>query len=83
MTQLEALVEEARDVQAFLPNIRQLEDAIHKTSEWTKRVEEILSDEHYPYLDVIETLVNKGRPISARLERLPALESQVGYFKCD
>ena len=33
--------------------------------------------EHFPYLDVLESMVMKGRPIPVRLEQLPQVESQV------
>ena len=37
--------------------------------------------EHFPYLDMLEGLVNKGRPIPVRLDQLPQLESQVAAAK--
>ncbi len=37
--------------------------------------------EHYPYLDVLEAFVNKGRPIPVRLDALPQVESQVAAAK--
>ena len=37
--------------------------------------------QHYPYLDVLEALLTKGRPIPVRLDQLPVLESQVGSAK--
>ena len=39
------------------------------------------TSESYPYLDVLEGLVNKGRPIPVRLEQLPQVESQVSAAK--
>jgi histone demethylase JARID1 len=39
------------------------------------------TSESYPYLDVLESLVNKGRPVPVRLEQLPQLESQVAAAK--
>jgi len=39
------------------------------------------TSESYPYLDVLEGLVNKGRPIPVRLEQLPQVESQVAAAK--
>lgn len=35
------------------------------------------NDEYYPYLEVLEALVMRGRPIPVRLEQLPQMESQV------
>ena len=39
------------------------------------------SSEHYPYLDVLEGLVSKGRPIPVHLEPLAQVESQVTAAK--
>ena len=39
------------------------------------------SSDSYPYLDMVESLVNKGRPIPVRLDQLPQLESQVAAAK--
>lgn len=39
------------------------------------------TSESYPYLDVLEGLVNKGRPIPVRLDQLPQVESQVAAAK--
>ena len=33
--------------------------------------------EHFPYLDVLESMVMSGRPVPVRLEQLPQVESQV------
>ena len=33
--------------------------------------------EHFPYLDLLESMVVSGRPIPIRLEQLPQVESQV------
>ena len=35
------------------------------------------NDEYYPYLEVLEALVMRGRPIPVRLDQLPQMESQV------
>ena len=37
--------------------------------------------ENYPYLDVLESVLNKGRPIAVRLEQLDVIESQVTAAK--
>ena len=35
------------------------------------------NDVNYPYLDVLEELVTRGRPLPVRLDLLPQMESQV------
>ena len=81
MTTLEAIINEAKGIPAFLPNVSALKEAVRKAKEWTSKVETVQNAEHYPYLDVLEALVNKGRPIPVRLDQLPQVESQVAAAK--
>lgn len=41
----------------------------------------VQNSESYPYLDILESLVNKGRPVPVRLDQLPQVESQVAAAK--
>ncbi|XP_064606539.1 lysine-specific demethylase 5A-like isoform X1 [Liolophura sinensis] len=81
MTTLEAIINEARGIPAFLPNVVALKEAVRKAREWMNKVEGIQSSDLYPYLDVLENMVNKGRPIPVRLDLLPQVESQVAAAK--
>uniref|UniRef100_T1IT35 [histone H3]-trimethyl-L-lysine(4) demethylase n=1 Tax=Strigamia maritima TaxID=126957 RepID=T1IT35_STRMM len=81
MATLEAIINEAKNIPALLPNTLALKDALKKAKEWTAKVEVVQNGEHYPYLDVLENLVNKGRPIPVRLDHLPQVESQVASAK--
>lgn len=42
---------------------------------------DLQNSDSYPYLDALESLVNKGRPIPVRLDQLPQVESQVAAAK--
>ncbi|GFR98729.1 lysine-specific demethylase 5A [Elysia marginata] len=81
LTTLEAIIAEARNIPAFLPNIASLREAVKKAKEWVQKVESIQSVEQYAYLEVLEGLVAKGRPIPVRLDQLPQLDSQVAAAK--
>ena len=81
MTTLEAIINEAKGIPAFLPNVSALKEAVRKAKEWASKVEGVQNAEHYPYLDVLEAIVNKGRPIPVRLDQLPQVESQVAAAK--
>jgi len=72
MSTLEAIIHEARYIAAELPNITALQDALKKAKEWAAQAEDLL-DPHHPfsYLDTLEELVNRGRPIPVRLDLLP------------
>uniref|UniRef100_G3QPI6 [histone H3]-trimethyl-L-lysine(4) demethylase n=1 Tax=Gorilla gorilla gorilla TaxID=9595 RepID=G3QPI6_GORGO len=74
---LESIVNEAKNIPAFLPNVLSLKEALQKAREWTAKVEAIQSGSNYAYLEQLESLSAKGRPIPVRLEALPQVESQV------
>lgn len=81
LTALEQIVEEAKPMAGFLPSVIALQDAARKAREWTSKVDALQAGEHYPYLEVLESLVSRGRPIPVRLDILPQLESQVAAAK--
>ncbi|KAF3816466.1 hypothetical protein GH733_014639 [Mirounga leonina] len=74
---LESIVNEAKNIPAFLPNVLSLKEALQKAREWTAKVEAIQSGSNYAYLEQLESLSAKGRPIPVRLDALPQVESQV------
>lgn len=81
---IEAIISEARGIPAQLPNVSALKEALQKAKDWIGSVEAIQMSENYPYLDVLEELVNKGRPIPVRLELLPqvCLLTSIHHFIC-
>ena len=81
MSTLEAIVSEATNIPVYLPNVNTLKEALRKAKEWTSKVDSIQASDSYPYLDMVESLVNKGRPIPVRLDQLPQVESQVAAAK--
>lgn len=52
-----------------------LKEALIQAKQWNSDVDTLNAADHYPYLDALEELVNKGRPIPVRLEFL----SQVSH----
>lgn len=51
------------------------------SSSYIYLVFDLQNSDSYPYLDALESLVNKGRPIPVRLDQLPQVESQVAAAK--
>merc|ERR1712079_711254 len=54
-----------------------LQDSCRRAREWWARAEALQKPENYPYLDTLEALVGKGRPLPIRLDPLNQLETQV------
>ena len=77
---IEAIISEAKGIPAQLPNVIALKEALKKAKDWISSVEAIQMAEHYPYLDILEELVNKGRPIPVRLELLPQVGIVTSYW---
>ncbi|KAG8196974.1 hypothetical protein JTE90_009028 [Oedothorax gibbosus] len=77
LSALESVVRDASNISVFLPNVLQLTDAVRKAKEWLHKVQAIKNGIHNPYLDILEHLVVRGRPLPVRLEQLAQIESQV------
>lgn len=81
ITILESLLEEAKSIPAYLPNIQALHNVLKKGKEWISKVDAMQKSDEFPYLDILEKLVNQGRGIPLDLEQLPVLEQQVTAAK--
>ena len=68
---------EGEHISSGLPSLEKLKDACRKAKEWWSRAENLQKPENYPYLDTLEALVMKGRPLPVRLDPLAQLETQV------
>ncbi|XP_040201197.1 lysine-specific demethylase 5A isoform X3 [Rana temporaria] len=77
VSSLESIIVEAKSIHAYLPNMLALKEALQRAKDWTAKVEAIQNGSHYAYLEQLESLLGKARPIPVRLEALPQLESQV------
>uniref|UniRef100_A0A8C8SDB6 Lysine-specific demethylase 5A n=1 Tax=Pelusios castaneus TaxID=367368 RepID=A0A8C8SDB6_9SAUR len=77
MMALENIVNEAKNIPAYLPNVLALREALQRARDWTAKVEAIQNGSNYAYLEQLESLSAKGRPIPVRLDALPQVESQV------
>ncbi|KAJ8679278.1 hypothetical protein QAD02_015065, partial [Eretmocerus hayati] len=78
---VEELIAEANNIDAHLPGLSNLKDALNKAKNWTKLVDEIQAKENFPYYDTLEEIVRKGRTIPLHLASLPTLESTLAQAK--
>ncbi len=83
MPDVERLMREGEALSAAagnLPSLSVLKEAVRKAKEWISRAKAIKSssqDSAFPYLETLEALVAKGRPLPIKLDLLPNLETQV------
>merc|ERR1719461_740424 len=77
LLEVEKLVREGESLSTALPVLEKLQDSCRRAREWWARAEALQKPENYPYLDTLEALVAKGRPLPIRLDPLHQLETQV------
>ena len=77
LTDVERLVTEGEALSSSLPSLDRLKEACRKAREWWLKAEALQKPENYPYLDTLEALVGRGRPLPVRLDPLQHLETQV------
>ncbi|GIX89785.1 hypothetical protein CEXT_172121, partial [Caerostris extrusa] len=77
LTTVESTVRDASNISVHLPHVVQLTDAVRKAKDWLQRLQQIQNEAHNPYLEVLEQLLVKGRPIPVRLDQLTQIELQV------
>uniref|UniRef100_A0A0C9R8X8 KDM5A_1 protein n=1 Tax=Fopius arisanus TaxID=64838 RepID=A0A0C9R8X8_9HYME len=78
---IEEFIQEADNIDAYLPSLDSLQDILTKTKNWTKTVKEVSERDSFPYYDTLEELVKKGRNIPLHLDALPGLESTLSQAK--
>ena len=82
MYEVEKLLKEGELISTSLPTLQTLKEAVKKTKEWLTKSEEIVRNpDMFPYLESIEKLVAKGRPLPIRLDPLKQLETQVAQAR--
>merc|ERR550525_2217113 len=77
LLEIERLVKEGESLSTALPVLEKLQESCRKAREWWSKAEALQKPENYPYLDTLEALVAKGRPLPIRLDPLAQLETQV------
>ena len=70
-------MKEGEAISGGLPNLAKLKDSVSKAKEWLDKAKTLANGENFPFLDTLEQLVAKGRPLPIKLEQLPNLELQV------
>ena len=79
---VEKLLKEGELISNSLPTLQTLKEAVKKTKEWLQKSDEIVKNpDNFPYLESVEKLVVKGRPLPIRLDSLSQLETQVAQAR--
>ena len=78
LSDVERLVKEGESISGGLPSLPGLREVARKAKDWRQRAEAVrATPDSLPYLETLEALVAKGRPLPVRLEALSHLEMLV------
>ena len=68
LSEVEKLVKDGEAISDALPTLNTLRESAKKAKEWlTKSNELVKHPDHKPYIDVLEVLVQRGRPLPVKL----------------
>ena len=71
------IVKEVQLLPTHLPSVVALQDAVKKARDWVGKLEALQKLEYSPYLEALENLLNKAKPIAIKLDPLDDLENQI------
>lgn len=78
LSEVERLIKDGDAISEALPTLQTLKEVAKKAKEWLAKSGELSRHpEHKPYMETLETLVTRGRPLPVKLEALNNLETQV------
>ncbi len=78
LSELEKLIKDGDNISEGLPSLQTLKDSAKKAKEWQAKAAELKKHpDHKSYIELLETLVARGRPLPVKLEALAGLETQV------
>lgn len=71
------IIKEVALLPTYLPSVAALKEAAKKARDWNSRLEVLQKLEYSPYLEALESLMSKAKPIAIRLDSLDELENQI------
>ena len=78
LNEVDKLIKDGDEISENLPTLQTLKDSFKKAKEWISKANELSKHpDHKSYIDVLETLVTRGRPLPIKLDHLSNLETQV------
>ena len=78
LNEVDKLIKDGDEISENLPTLQTLKDSFKKAKEWIAKANELSKHpDHKSYIDVLETLVTRGRPLPIKLDALSNLETKV------
>ncbi len=78
LNEVDKLIKDGEQISDGLPTLATLKDTARKAKEWIVKSHELTKHpDNFPYIDILETLVARGRALPVKLDALANLETQV------
>ena len=71
------IIKEVVLLPTYLPSVVALKESVKKARDWVSRLEVLQKLEYSPYLEALESLMTKAKPIAIKLDSLDELENQI------
>jgi histone demethylase JARID1 len=77
MSSAELIIKEVALLPTYLPAVGSLKDMLKKARDWISRLDMLQKLEYSPYLEALESLMTKAKPIAIKLDSLDELDNQI------
>ncbi|EFX69009.1 hypothetical protein DAPPUDRAFT_301194 [Daphnia pulex] len=77
LSSADMIIKEVALLPTYLPSVAALKEAAKKARDWNSRLEVLQKLEYSPYIEALESLMSKAKPIAIRLDSLDELENQI------
>lgn len=78
LNEVDKLIKDGDAISESLPTLQTLKDSHKKAKEWLQKATELKRHpDHKAYIEILETLVARGKPLPIKLDALSDLETQV------
>ncbi|XP_018798279.1 PREDICTED: lysine-specific demethylase lid isoform X1 [Bactrocera latifrons] len=77
LADIEQFLKTAADLEGQVPSYITLKDALRKAKEWLHSVEQLQTNDHFPYCHTLEAIVQRGKCIPIQLEELKRMQGHL------
>ncbi|XP_067622183.1 lysine-specific demethylase 5 [Eurosta solidaginis] len=77
LTDIEQFLETATEIDGQVPSYITLKDALRKAKDWLQSVEQLQTNDHFPYCHTLDAIVKRGKSIPIQLEELKRMQEHL------
>ncbi|XP_004519341.1 lysine-specific demethylase lid isoform X1 [Ceratitis capitata] len=77
LADIEHFLKTASEIDGQVPSYVTLKDALRKAKDWLQSVEQLQTNDHFPYCHTLEAIVQRGKNIPIQLEELKRMQGHL------